>query len=266
MKPCLALVAVVCAVSGCNKMTAKKESAAAASPVAAALVGNTWTGKLDKTVMQMSFSSTGTAVTGEIRYTVFGSVRSRDKLTVTVDDQSIVHLKPSGTANVLVGGKGTGINELRGQLSPDKTTLSGSLPGTNGTTEWSVSTVAKLADLDPPIDLAAAEKALLSGKWEGKLGPRPAKLTVTKKAGRLTAKIAADRSASTFQLELDNTGRFTIKAPPRPTAQGLLTETGRGYFLNPDLKRLRGSISTSVKQGFIEQSGDTAWSFDNLRK
>ncbi len=74
-----------------------------------------------------------------------------------------------------------------------------------------------------------------------------------------------DRAQSIFQLTLDATGHFALAAAPRPTPQGLLTETGRGYFWNHDLRRMRGMIESPVKQGFIEQSGEQGWSFDHVR-
>jgi hypothetical protein len=279
----VAVLFVAClAVSGCDnkKKVVPTSSSAPGSPTAvgkpnpgpgspmeAALAGGIWTGKLDQSIMQISFTPSKAGLTGEIRYYMFGAVRSRDKVLVSVDDKGMVHLKPNATNNVLVGGKGTGLDELTGTLSADKATLSGTVPVTGGagTAPWSVSTATHLGDIDPPIDLAAAEKQLLAGKWEGKFGARPAKLVVTKKAGKLSAKMMVDRAASTFVVEIDATGHLAMTSTPRPTQQGMLTETGRGYFQNRELKKLRGSIESSVKQGFIEQSGSQAFQFEDLK-
>jgi hypothetical protein len=210
--------------------------------------------------MQIVFTQNGKSLQGEIRYTIFGAVRSKDQVTVSVADDGTFHLKPRGTKNVLIGTPK--MAELAGQLSADKTTLSGAA----GTAKWSVSSKANLADVDPPIDLAAAEKELLTAKWAGKMSARPATMVVTKKAGRLWAKIKADRDVTQFQLALDATGHFTLTAQPRPTSQGLLTLVGRGYFLNRDLKRLRGMIDETVKQGFMEQSTNQQLMFEDIRK
>jgi len=262
----VALAAVV--VAGCDK---KKSSSSPAngrslSPTEATLAAGTWTGTLDKLPIQVAFTASPKGLTGEVRYLMFGGVRNRDKVAVTTDDSGTLHLKPSSPDNVVIGGKQTSVSEITGALSADKATLSGAVVhSTSAPGAWTVSTQTQIADVDPPFDIAAGEKALLTGKWEGKYGPRPAKISFTKKAGRLTGKLMVDRGASSFTLVLDNTGRFTMKAPPHPTQQGLLTETGVGYFMNHTLAKLRGNIESSVKQGFIEQSGSESWQFENLK-
>ncbi len=246
--------------SGSSGKTASGTPASANAAIEARLVSSPWTGLLEHKVIQIVFVKKKT-VTAEIRYMTFGHAYATDKVDVTIDSDGTITLRGK-PENPLVGSAQAHLDALVGKLSDDKTDLGGGVAETPAS--WSVSTSKSLSDFEKPFDVAEAEKALLAGQWEGKIAGKPGKLVFSRKKGALVAKLTRGNEVSTVSVVAAD-GMITLKAAPIPTSQGLLTQNGKGYFVNDKLEAMMGSYRIETQQGFMTQSSSESWKFQNLK-
>jgi|GEM_PF-2973224 len=269
----MGLVMVALWAAGCDKASqlaskttkSSKTGTTTAEPavagVEARLLSGPWVGMLDHKAIQVAFDKKRKQLTAEIRYLTFGNVYATDKVDVTIDATGNVTL--TGTPkNPLVGAPESKLPALVGKLSDDKTELGGAVGATPAT--WSVTTSKSIVDVTKPFDAAEAEKALLSGQWEGKISGRPGKLVVTRKKGALVGKLTRGNEVSTVAVVVVD-GKISLKAQPIPTSAGLLKQNGGGFFLNDNLDAMMGSYHIETTQGFMTSSSTESWRFDNLK-
>ena len=106
--------------------------------------------------------------------------------------------------------------------------------------------------------------------WEGGLTQPPAGWTPEKSyvdpfPGDKPLFTITGANVAQYEAKL-TAGQVALRALPKPTAAGLMTETWDGSFLSPDLARVGGAWSQVSKQGFIEQSTGDAFVLHDLRK
>ena len=263
------LLATACDKGKSGSSTGSKKSAggpgSGGDPVVAGiearLLSAPWTGLLEHKVIQVTFAKKKT-LTGEIRYMTFGHPYATDKVEVSIDATTHAVTLRGKPDNPLVGSAQAHLDALVGQLSDDKTELGGGVAETPAS--WSVSTSKSLSDFEKPFDVAEAEKTLLAGQWEGKIAGKPGKLVFSRKKGALVAKLTRGNEVSTVSVVAAD-GMITLKAAPMPTSQGLLTQNGKGYFINEKLDAMMGTYRIETQQGFITQSSSESWKFQNLK-
>ena len=237
------------------------------SPVQGKLLGRAWVGKIGTEPIQVKFTPKGNGVAAEVVYTQFGVPKVKEQAAVTISPQGVVRVK--GVSHKRLGGIGKfELDDMQLKLTPDGATLKGSSRDAYNPKgiAVSVSNVATLAQVDPPLDLPRAEQALVDGKWEGLVGSKPAKLVVSRKGGTLSGKMTVGNATTAVSVQVTPAGQVALRALPKPTAAGLMTETWDGSFLSPDLARVGGAWSQVSKQGFIEQSTGDAFVLHDLRK
>jgi hypothetical protein len=265
-------LAVLAATLGLAALAAgqacKKGGAAAEDPtkqLAAQLGAAAWVGKIGEETVSLTFRDDGGTLQAELVFTYFGKPGVKETLAVELEAPGLVTL--TGTSYERLAGAGDFIlDKLVGSLLDDGKKFTGrNSPEGLEPTSFSLVAGANLADIDPPLDLAAAEAALLNGKWEGKLGDMPAKLAVTKEGGKLTAAFEYGEYKSLVAVQIADTGTVTMTAPERPTDQGLMTETFTGQ-LHWGLSSMHGEWEVVVKQGFVEQASGERFVLIDLTK
>jgi hypothetical protein len=186
-----------------------------------------------------------------------------EDMTVGITDSGTIEL--TGTRHKrLAGTGGFALDTLVGKLSADSTVISGHSRSAIGG-EWSVSRTATIEEVDPTLDIAKMEDILIKGKWQGRMGQKPASIKFTMKSGKLNALFTFGNRSVSATAELQDDGMIIMKAQERPTAQGLVSESFEGQ-LTRDLSILHGSYEHSVKQGFVEQSSGDNWAVQDVSK
>lgn len=259
---CLALLLLcfACKKDKESKPSSDGDKAAAAPDPDADLTAHTWAGKVHSSAGELKFARDGGALTAEMAYQLYGRVIISDKFTVTREADGTVKLKGM-PENPLIGGGRFPVGELVGKLSDDKKTIAGKHTLPEGDIEWFITTAKKVGEIDPPLDVAAGEKALTAGNWEGTVGDKPAKLTFVSKDGKLTGALTSGKDKVALDAKVEGDGKVTMTAVPTPTPRGLLEQTFVGYFGTAELLKIAGTREESVKEGFVEQASSGPFSF-----
>ena len=256
---------VLLACAACSKDKEAKPSGSAAKEAApdpdADLIDHTWAGKMHSSAGELKFKREGEALSAEWAFQLFGRVIITDRYSVTRTPDGTVTLKGS-PENRLIGGGRFPLNELVGKLSDDKKTIAGKHPVPGGEIEWFITTTKKVGEIDPPLDVAAGQKALTEGTWEGTVGDKPAKLTFKDADGKMTGALVAGKDKATLDVKVEGDGKVTMTAVPKPTPRGLLEETYVGHFGTAELLKISGTRDEVVKEGFVEQANTGPFSFE----
>jgi hypothetical protein len=239
----------------------EKDKAAAAPDPDADLIDHTWAGKVHSSAGQMTFKRDGGALAAEMAYQLYGRVIISDKFTVTREADGTVKLVGS-PENPLIGGGRFPLGELVGKLSADKSTIAGKHTLPEGEIEWSVTTTKKIGEIDPPLDVAAGEKSLLAGGWEGTIGDKPAKVTFASEGGKTTGVLTSGKDKVALDVKIEGDGKVTMVAVPTPTPRGLLAQTFVGYFGTAELLKISGTREETFTEGFVEQASSGPFSFE----
>ncbi len=228
--------------------------------VETALVGKTWVGRVDNQPVILTVATAGQSLTGQMQYTYFSKPGVNEDMTITISDSGVVQL--TGTRHTRVGGVGGfNLDTLIGKLSADGATLSGKTQSAIGG-EWSLSTATTIDKVDPPLDMARFEDALVKGAWKGRMGQKPATLKFSLRAGKLSAQFTFGNRTAAATADLREDGMVILTVQPKPTAQGLVSETFTGQ-ITTDMSILHGEYEHSVQQGFVTQTNGDQWVVQN---
>jgi hypothetical protein len=231
--------------------------------IEAALINKNWIGKVDGQAVILTFDKKDRGLSANMQYTYFSRPGVMEDMTVGITDSGTIEL--TGTRHKrLAGTGGFALDTLVGKLSADSTVISGHSRSAIGG-EWSVSRTATIEEVDPTLDIAKMEDILIKGKWQGRMGQKPASIKFTMKSGKLNALFTFGNRSVSATAELQDDGMIIMKAQERPTAQGLVSESFEGQ-LTRDLSILHGSYEHSVKQGFVEQSSGDNWAVQDVSK
>lgn len=231
--------------------------------IEAALIDKNWVGKVDGQAVILTFDKKDRGLSGQMQYTYFTKPGVMQDMTVVITDSGTIEL--TGIRHKrLAGTGGFALDTLVGKLSADSTVISGRSRSAIGG-EWSVSRTATIEEVDPALDIAKMEDVLIKGKWQGRMGQKPASVKFTMKSGKLTALFTFGNRSVSATAELQDDGMILMKAQERPTAQGLVSESFEGQITR-DFSILHGSYEHSVKQGFVEQSSGDNWAVQDVSK
>lgn len=248
------------AFTACNKSSETVvDTKPKVDPILQHIGSSTWVGLLHQTPSELRVEVLGTVANAHLTYTVFGRTVLKDEFTLTADPDGTVHLKPAA-GNKFVG-NGKFLAELTGKLSEDKNTLSGNQPLGEQNIAWSFAKGKAISEVDPPMSLLSGEAALTTTPWEGTVGGRPARLTITKTSAGLNATLQQGKETTKFDAALNAKGELKLTATARPTQQGLLKVTVNAFFSTREMNRLQGTAEISTTQGFVEQSSSEGWTF-----
>lgn len=247
---------------GEQKDKADKAGAPGGATLADRLADKKWVGLVSDEPVELEIRREGDRLVGDLMFTYFGKPGVKETLEITVSGDKVLL---EGKDYKRIAGAGSfSLEKMEGTLSEDGATLSGvNRPEGQNESQFSLSTGKTLAEIDPPLDLAAAEKTLIAGKWEGKAGGRPAKMKFSRKGDALTAVVQHGGFKTKTTVEILATGTLLMKAPDRPTQQGLESVSYTAQ-LGRDLSYLYGEYHVTLKQGFIEQGSSDQFALRNL--
>ena len=236
-------------------------------PLAAKLVAGAWAGMLDgRDPLEITFASGRDGLSAQLRFTRFGRSLVREHAKVTVEPPATVRLK--GTRATPLVGKGPApLHEVTATLAADGTSLSGTTvtAGAPKGVPFTATTTKKLAEVDPPLDVARAEAALVEGKWEGKAGDEPAKLAVTRQGARLTGRFTHAGTIISADVKVQPDGVVTLTAQPYRSGTKLITASFEVAFARLDLGEVSGTLKVVTQLGAMMQGQSYALSLQDRK-
>jgi hypothetical protein len=270
-----ALAGALLATSACDSPPAKPAVDAAAAkpaaepatprdPLAAKLLAGKWAGMIgDTEPIELTFSAERDGLAAQLVFRRFGRILVREHLKL--DPGGDVRLK--GTRATPLVGKGPApLHEISAKLVDDA--LSGTCVTKGGDPKgvaFTASTKKAIDAVDPPLDAARAEAALVGGKWEGKAGDDPVKLAVTRKGAQLVGKFTHAGATTTVEVKAQPNGVVAITSAPARTGQKLVTNTFDVAFARLDLGEVSGTLKVVTQLGAMMQGQSHALSLQDRR-
>jgi hypothetical protein len=267
------------AVTSCDSPPAKPSGAVGAAaptavdagkprdPFTAKLVAGKWAGTLgEQAPVELSFTEERDGLAARLVFRRFGRSLVSEHLKVTLEPPATVRLK--GTrATALVGKSPTPLHEVTATLAADGASLAGQslVAGSPKGVAFAASTAKSIDAVDPPLDAARAEAALVEGKWEGKAGDEPIKLVVTKKGAQLLGKFTHAGATTTVEVKPQPNGVVTVTSAPARTGQKLVTNTFEVAFTRADLGEVSGNLKVITQLGTMMQGQTSALSLQDRR-
>ena len=269
MRPTTTAVLTTCALwlfGGCDSTPARPAAADAGGakaavdagkprdPLTAQLLAGKWAGTLaEREPVEVAFTEERDGLAAQLLFRRFGRSLTREHLKVTLEPPGAVRLK--GTrATPLVGKGPAALHEVTAKLGPDGT-LTGTclVAGESKSVPFTASAKKTIAEVDPPLDVARAEAALLGGKWEGKADDEPAKLAVTRQGARLVGKFTHGGSIISTDLKVQPDGVVTFASEPHRSGTKLVTATFDAGFARLDLGEIGGTVKLVTQLGAMMQ-------------
>jgi hypothetical protein len=234
------------------------EAAKPRDPLAAKLLAGKWAGTLgDQEPVELTFTEDRDGLAAQLLFRRFGRSIVREHLKVTLELPGTVRLK--GTRATPLVGKGPApLHEMTVTLAADGSSLAGTglAAGNPKGVPFTAGTKKTIAEVDPPLDAARAEAALVEGKWEGKAGDEPAKLAVAKKGTQLAGKFTRAGTVTTFEVKAQPDGVVTLVSQPVRSGNKLLTYSFEVAFARLDLGEVAGTLKVVTQLGAMMQ-GET---------
>jgi hypothetical protein len=225
-------------------------------PLAAKLLAGKWTGTLgEQDPFELTFTEDRDALAAQLLLRRFGRSIMREHLKVTLEPPAGVRLK--GTRATPLVGKGPApLHEITATVAADVTTVSGTVVSGDAPkgVPFTATTKKAIGEVDPPLDVARAEAALVGGKWEGKAGDEPAKLAVARQGTRLSGRFTHAGTVIPVEVKALPDGVVTLTAPPQRTGQRQVTATFEVAFARLDLGEVSGTYKVVTQLGVVMQA------------
>jgi hypothetical protein len=233
-------------------------------PMSAQLVAGKWAGTVgEREPIELTFTKERDGLVAQLVFRRFGRAIVREHLKA--DPPVSLHLK--GTrATPLVGKGPAALHEISATLGPDG--ITGTCVAKGGDPKgvaFAASTKKTIAEVDPPLDPARGESALVDGKWEGKAGDEPARLVVTRQGTRLVGKFSHGDSLITVEPKAQPDGVVTFASSPHRSGTKVVTATFEVAFARLDLGEITGTLKVVTQLGAMMQGQSYPLTLENRK-